>query len=75
MKRTFQPEHYLKMADEIRAIAQQIDEPTLRQKMEGIAEDYERMAREAIASNDSSPFDSSPFDHQSNEDGTTIADP
>ena len=46
----YPPSRYFKMADEIREIADQIDEDTARQAMIEIAEDYARMGRAAPAS-------------------------
>jgi hypothetical protein len=44
---TYNPEFYLERAEEMRALADQMSSPDARQKMIGVAESYERLAKRA----------------------------
>ena len=41
------PEHWTQRAQEARAMAAQMNDPISRRMMEGVAEDYEKLARRA----------------------------
>ena len=47
MKPRFPPAHYVRMATNVRSIADSIEEPETRAMVMEIAADYERLAREA----------------------------
>jgi len=52
------PEHWMQRAQEARAMAAQMNDPISRAMMEGVAEDYEKLAKRAEDRRRKSPANS-----------------